>query len=327
MKQPEVSIIVPVYQAEQYIKRLLDSISVQTFKDWECILVDDGSRDMGGSICDDYSRYDRRFRVIHKNNHGVSAARQTGLDNARGVYVIHADPDDWVASDWLQCLYEKIEESNADMVICDFERVYAERTVQYDQRPTSFENSEILDDFLNGKLWGACWNKLIRKKCFKQNNISFLPEMNLWEDLYIMCLLVYYGAKVEYVHKTLYHYDSVINENGIVMHRKNEHIKSILIFIEKLEPILSENKYNEGWYCVKSKLKNWIFEAENCNYNIKTTCSEINERYIAEAKGYPIWTQTGCIAYSLKWNPTISYSLYTMFNILRIVKGKIHNII
>ena len=93
---PKISIISPVYNAERYIVKCLDSILVQTFQDWELILVDDGSSDKSGVICDEYAARDSRVIVIHKENGGVGAARQTGLDAVTGEYVIHADPDDWV---------------------------------------------------------------------------------------------------------------------------------------------------------------------------------------------------------------------------------------
>lgn len=99
--KPLISVIVPVYQAESFLFRCLDSIIFQTFTDYEVILVDDGSKDNSGRICDLYVEKDNRFHVIHKENEGVSIARQTGLDSALGKYVIHADPDDWVEPDWL----------------------------------------------------------------------------------------------------------------------------------------------------------------------------------------------------------------------------------
>lgn len=117
---PKISIISPVYNAERYIVKCLDSILVQTFQDWELILVDDGSSDKSGVICDEYAARDSRVIVIHKENGGVGAARQTGLDAVTGEYVIHADPDDWVEPTMLQELYAKAVAEAADVVICDY---------------------------------------------------------------------------------------------------------------------------------------------------------------------------------------------------------------
>ena len=118
--KPKISVIVPVYKAEKYLHRCVDSIIAQTFTDWELLLVDDGSPDKSGEICDGYSRHDGRIMVYHKNNGGVSTARQTGIDKAIGDYTIHVDPDDWIEPTMLEELYHKATDNNADMVICDF---------------------------------------------------------------------------------------------------------------------------------------------------------------------------------------------------------------
>ncbi len=104
-KQPAVSVIVPVYKAENYLCHCVDSLLAQTFPDFEILLIDDGSPDHSGDICDEYARKDSRVRVFHKENEGVSSTRQCGIDNAKGEYTIHADPDDWVEPDMLDELY------------------------------------------------------------------------------------------------------------------------------------------------------------------------------------------------------------------------------
>ena len=118
--QPKVSVIVPVYKAEKYLQRCVDSLLAQTFTDFELLLIDDGSPDRSGEICDEYAAADSRVRVFHKVNGGVSSARQCGMDNATGEYTIHADPDDWVEPIMLKELYVKAKEENADMVFCNY---------------------------------------------------------------------------------------------------------------------------------------------------------------------------------------------------------------
>ena len=112
-----ISIIVPVYNAEDTIRNCLDSILAQTLFDFEVILIDDGSPDYCGRICDEYAKKDIRFKVIHKSNEGVSAARQVGIDNAQGEYTIHVDPDDRIEPSMLEELYAKAKETDADIVI------------------------------------------------------------------------------------------------------------------------------------------------------------------------------------------------------------------
>ena len=112
MMLPKVSVIVPIYKAEAYLNKCVDSLLVQTLKDFELLLIDDGSPDNSGEICDRYAQKDSRVRVFHKENGGVSSARQCGIDNAYGEYTIHTDPDDWVESTMLEELYEKFEYVN-----------------------------------------------------------------------------------------------------------------------------------------------------------------------------------------------------------------------
>ena len=113
---PEISIIVPIYNVEQYLKRCVDSILAQTFKDFELILVDDGSPDSCPFICDEYARIDSRIKVIHKANGGLSDARNAGLEMAMGNYIAFVDSDDWIASDTYEYLYELIKKNKADVV-------------------------------------------------------------------------------------------------------------------------------------------------------------------------------------------------------------------
>ena len=314
MNNPSISVVVAVYQAEKYIKRCLDSIIAQTFTDFEVLLIDDGSLDSSGMICDDYAARDSRFRVIHKQNEGVSSARQTGLDAAKGEYIIHADPDDWAEPDWLQKMYEKIEEEKADIVICDFERVYKNKKVHYIQKPRSLKNSEIIKDLLEEKIWGSCWNKMVRRNIFIQHNVSFNPKMTLWEDIYVMCLLIAHGAKVTYLPVILYHYDSVINKKSIVRFIPTyDRIQSFMIFINDLSPMLSSKEYDDGWYHIKSKVKEKIFLLNKHVYDIKAIYSDINQRYINDSKNHHIWSIKACVGLCLSGHSVVAHFLYDVF--------------
>lgn len=118
LSSPKISCIVPVYNVEKYLRRCLDSIRAQTFTDFECICVDDGSPDGSGKILDEYAEKDSRFVVIHKDNGGVSSARNAGLDAARGEYVCFVDSDDWMETDYMKKMYEAATEIGADLVVC-----------------------------------------------------------------------------------------------------------------------------------------------------------------------------------------------------------------
>ena len=212
---PKVSVIVPVYKAEKYLRKCVDSILAQTFRDFEVLLVDDGSPDKSGEICDEYAGKDPRVRVFHKENGGVSSARQCGLDNARGEYTIHADPDDWVEPNMLEELYAKAKAEDADMVICDF-YVNDSRGQRYvRQRPSALDHETVLRELFQ-QLHGSCWNKLVRRACYREYNVSFPLEISFCEDVYVNVSLLKHAIKVVYHPKAYYHYVNGNNPNSIV---------------------------------------------------------------------------------------------------------------
>ena len=122
MSSPKINIIVPVYNVEKYIRRCLDSIAAQTFTDWECILVDDGSPDGSGAICDEYARKYARIKVIHKENGGVSSARNIALGRISGKWLAFVDSDDWIDLDYCEKLYNSAEECNVNIAAASMVR-------------------------------------------------------------------------------------------------------------------------------------------------------------------------------------------------------------
>ena len=172
-----VSVIVPVYNAEKYLKRCVESI----LSHFELILVNDGSPDESGRLCDDYQKLDNRICVIHQENQGVSVARQAGLDIASGEYVIYADPDDWIEHTMLKELIEKAESEDADVVICDMicEHLVDDKVESrlFVQEPKDYDAQSIMSQLLLGELYGSTANKLYRNKILKRFNITFPNNM------------------------------------------------------------------------------------------------------------------------------------------------------
>ena len=250
-----VSVIVPVYKAEKYIRRCLDSLLVQTLKDFELILVDDGSPDCSGAICDEYSQNDSRVRVIHKSNGGVSSARQAGLDVAVGEYVIHADPDDWVEVDMLEELYSKAVESDADMVFCDFYQDYANgRSIYVSQKiEEPIDCQTVLVNLLEGKTHGACWNKLVRRAIIKLNDVNFIRNVNVCEDRQFNISLLLNTISIMYMPKAYYHYCIGVNANSLtkLCHTVSDY-KSNKYFIDFAAKKLSEIPYYRDRYIVSN---------------------------------------------------------------------------
>lgn len=231
--EPKVSVIVPVYKAESYLCRCVDSLLAQTFLDFEILLIDDGSPDKSGEICDEYASRDKRIRVFHKPNGGVSSARQKGLDEARGEYVIHADPDDWVEPNMLQELYAKAKTENADMVICDFFENKGKNQIYRVQKPSRLDHETVLRELFQ-QLHGSCWNKLVRRVCYNIYNINFVDNINFQEDFCINVMLLMHSIKVSYLNMAFYHYSIGINENSLNMRidrRKMEDRTKVLNFI------------------------------------------------------------------------------------------------
>lgn len=211
---PKVSVIVPVYNTETYLNRCIDSLLSQTFQDFEILLINDGSTDKSGEICDRYAQIDSRIRVFHKKNGGVSSARQCGLDNALGEYVIHADSDDWVSSKWLSLQIEACLNNDADVCISGFTEVG--HGLNLDKMPGIYNNNEAyLLAILNRTMHASLCNKLIKTALFKDNNIVFIPGLDLREDFSVLYKVLYFASKIVSINNILYYYD-VSNTDSII---------------------------------------------------------------------------------------------------------------
>lgn len=239
MNMPRVSIIVPVYKAEAYLHRCVDSVLAQTFTDFELLLIDDGSPDRSGEICDEYAQKDSRIRVIHKTNGGVSSARQRGQDVACGKYTIHVDPDDWVEPTMLEELYQKAKDDNADMVICDYYTNEGSQQNYIKQEPTKLDDNVVLYELFQ-QLHGSCWNKLVKRACYI-GKANFPKGINCCEDL-IWCILVLKcKPKISYLGKAYYHYMITTTDSqskSVSAERSLQDLK----MLHMLESLLCDNK-------------------------------------------------------------------------------------
>lgn len=149
MEAPQISIIVPVYNVEDYLRQCLDSIIAQTFTDWECIFVDDGSKDGSGRICDEYAQKDDRFKVIHKENGGVAKARIDGFNASQGEYVFFIDADDTIEADAIEKLFKNSQKYNVDISICQISVVVdGNKTQQYRAAGHGYYTKDDLQRFL-----------------------------------------------------------------------------------------------------------------------------------------------------------------------------------
>ncbi len=239
---PEISIIVPVYKAEQYIRRCLDSIIAQTFTDWECLLVDDGSPDNSGRICDEYAERDSRFRVFHKENGGVGSARQLGVDEAVGAYSIHIDPDDYVESNMLEEMYDAIKRENADLLLTNQYYCYRDRIKFYRQNLVIDKPGSLLGFILRGNLMGVLWNKLVRHSLYRKYNVRFVPGLNFCEDVLVCAQILIHGeVKVRYLNKPFYYYVTD-NQGSICNSFSPEKFEQRLMSCRELDALIADEE-------------------------------------------------------------------------------------
>lgn len=170
---PEISIIVPVYKVEVYLKDCIESLLVQTFRDIEIILVDDGSPDSCGNICDEYAKKDSRIRVVHQENAGLSCARNKGVDVARGRFLCFVDSDDMVTPQYCQRLYDLLKDTSYDFSVCGAYRFEDGRVPKMNQVEKSayvLKNIEFFQAQLQRNTEFGVWNKLYRRELFEKNS-------------------------------------------------------------------------------------------------------------------------------------------------------------
>lgn len=207
-----ISIVVPVYNSQDYLEKCLDSICRQTYRDWECILVDDGSTDDSMTIIDAFVEKDARFFSIHKSNGGVSSARNIGTDISRGEYIAYIDSDDWVDPDYLELLYNTICFTDSDLSVCGFGRVRRQGTIIPHVMKTSSsfivnEDNELLFIELNQEylLFGPC-QKLYKSSIIKNNRLRFDETCSYGEDLLFNYCYLEYVNRIFVLNRILYFY-------------------------------------------------------------------------------------------------------------------------
>ena len=213
----KISVIVPVYNVEKFIRRCLDSIRNQTLKDLEIILVDDGSTDNSGVICDEYAKLDNRIIVIHKENGGLSSARNRGLDSASGEWIAFVDSDDYLEKNMYETLYKTAIDENVDICVCFFKYLTTNNTIFCDftkeqlgikgkYKTNNFLKLVYKDEYLNGVCVSAC-NKIYKKNIF--NNLRF--KTKIYEDDELLNRLYLKDVEIYVTNEPLYIYVENLN--------------------------------------------------------------------------------------------------------------------
>lgn len=218
MSQPKVSISVPVYNAERYLHQCIDSIINQTLKDIEIVLVDDGSTDGSGAICDMYAAHDSRIKVIHKSNGGSSSARQVGLENSTGLYYTVCDSDDWVELDMYETLYNRVRECDADVVLSRLYTNYPDGSECVGDTYLYTTQEQLIYDIIARKVEPSTCSKLIRRELFERYNISYELGINMGEDALLISKLLLHPLRIVSLDKAYYHYRRDMHEISYTNH-------------------------------------------------------------------------------------------------------------
>lgn len=255
MEDNKISVIIPVYNIECYLEKCIMSVLEQSYKNIEVILVDDGSKDQSGTICDEFCNNDQRVKVIHKTNGGLSSARNAGIQASEGEYLCFIDGDDYIHPQMIECLWNSISYANAQMAVCQFKYVYENEKVEYDLNDSNnkltvfnrVEASELL--FSKTPVSVVAWNKLYKRSLF--DRINYPEFLKTREDEYIIHYLVYECEKVVYTSKELYYY---IQRNTSIMGSKS--------LVPKKDIIVA--LYDR--YCFYLKVKEKELSKKACEY-------------------------------------------------------------
>lgn len=203
-QSPKISIIVPVYKVEQYLPKCIDSILAQTYQDWELLLIDDGSPDNSGKICDESAHKDERIRVFHKDNGGVSSARNLGLDYAEGDYVMFVDSDDWLSNDCLQTCVFELDKNKLDALQFGFTSVTANNEKQLVKISSSILDGE---QYIKHNNFNVCvGGGIYKREIIEKNKIRFPLVLKLAEDQIFVLSFFKKTVRIKYLERAMYYY-------------------------------------------------------------------------------------------------------------------------
>ena len=263
MNTSKISIIVPVYNVEKYISQCLDSLLAQTMNDIEIILIDDGSTDSSGTICNTFAQKDARIKVIHQDNTGASESRNVALNIAKGEFVMFVDSDDWIESDMCENLYALAEEYNSDFAFCaHFDEWSDGRKIKavFDEDIKIFNRDEIVEQLLKGVLGltgkalknpekidalvNIC-SKLFRRSIIENHNIRFKSLNTVPSEIQLFCLQFFiHIEKAAYIKKPYYHYRKN-NLSSFTQVYRSDLIQKWMNWTEIVDKILVENNIKD----------------------------------------------------------------------------------
>lgn len=280
---PEISIIVPVYNADRYLKNCISSILNQSFYNFELILINDGSKDCSGEICDNYASKDKRVKVIHKNNEGVSIARNIGIDMSKGKYIMFCDSDDVIEKDWCRSLYNLYTNNHNSVAVCGFNIINyrnnkSENIFKIFNKDKKINYLKVKDfyELYDKNLLNYPWNKIYDAKIIKENKIKFEENITLGEDL-LFNLKYFEFVKGDIVVLNECKYNYILRDNESLDNKYYKDLfgiytmlyKSIydhMIIFKSDISIYIEKFYNSYFYMLNRVLKNTFHSKSNMNF-------------------------------------------------------------
>ncbi len=315
-----ISIIVPVFNVEKYLNKCIDSIINQTYRDLDIILVDDGSIDQSGRICDDYAKIDDRITVVHKNNEGVSAARNVGINHAKGKWISFVDADDWVNLNMYEVLVE--EARDYDLTFFANTEYYKDNSIISYSLPTFESNKrDKMEEFIlflkknciHYEFFGFTWNKLFRNDIIRNNNLLFLSGLSFREDEIFTLNYCHYIKSLKFIPLPLYNYRR--QWSGLTGRKKTSEDYFLLgMSIKKSEIYFSNRElvnYDlmRGYICLLKSINlsdNWnrafYYLKETMNYIHNFSIKPIGRRDAFVFRHSLLWSKIAFILISILYN-------------------------
>jgi glycosyltransferase involved in cell wall biosynthesis len=296
---PEITIIVPVFNTEKNLRKCIESIAYQTFTDFECILINDESSDNCPEICDEYAQKDKRIIVIHQKNSGVSAARNAGIEIARGRWLGFVDSDDWCELGHFQFLYETAHKENADISICGWHEIYENNFFDAPDKRKGIildSNNAILELLDIESFGGYSWNKLVKSELF--HGVRYDTTVKTMSDVLVFYEIFKRAKKIVYSPEPYYNYvqnhDSIVHKHGLAKRASGLSIWDKMLAVETNETIREKitmrkieyasricyeevNNYNDDLYAIFSSIakKNIFYILTRLPISLKSKLSRI----------------------------------------------------
>lgn len=291
-EKPLISVIVPVFNVAPYLRKCLDSILNQTYENLEIIIINDGSTDGSGSVCDEYKK-DERVKVFHTENRGLSAARNKGLDEANGDWIGFVDSDDWIEPDMYEVLQKKAEDTGADVVECGVFIKYPDRTERHKRRNVVLTGDEAIQALLYEELSENAWNKLWRKECFDRTRF---PTGRVFEDIATTYKVYSYITSFCSLTEEKYHYQQ--RSDSLSRKRTMKNLADFWLSHYERYRNLQERadekvKQRLLFYCASAAARTWAYYYDCMEKERDTYHDVIREMNLFTKKHIPLLGYTG----------------------------------